>query len=211
MGSLIMHLCVASKLKKKYKFSDKFIIGQLMPDLLKLAGKDKKETHYIENVIEESGVKNLPNILKYEQSNEENIKDEKSLGYLAHLIQDRVWFDNYIGKYAKTDANDISKVKYLEYNIIKTDKEFSEDMYKDYGNINKYLVEKYNLDINDLKNTINQISPDEEFKEKINKSFSLNNIDFEKENTFITKKDLDNYINEAVKKSSVQIDRILGL
>ena len=211
MGSLIMHLCVANELKKKYNFSDKFIIGTLMPDLLKIAGKGQTETHYIENVIEEDGVKRLPNILKYEQTNHDNIKDEKILGYMTHLIQDKVWFDKYIGKYAKTDANDISKIKYLEYNLIKSDKEFSKDMYKDYENINMYLVNKYNLDINSLKNTINKISPDIEFKKNINSYFNLNNIDFEKENTFITKKDLDDYVLEAVKKSSAQIDKILDM
>lgn len=211
MGSLIMHLCVANELKKKYNFSDKFIIGTLMPDLLKLAGKGKKETHYIEDVIEQDGVKGLPNILKYEQSNQDNIKDEKTLGYMTHLIQDKIWFDKYIGKYAKTDANDISKIKYLEHNLIKTDKEFSEDMYRDYSNINKYLVNKYNLDINSLKNTINKISPDYEFKKNINSFFDLNDIDFEKENTFISKKDLEDYVLEAFKKSSAQIDKILDI
>lgn len=211
MGSLVMHLCVANKLKNKYKFSDKFIIGELMPDLLKLAGKDKSITHYLEEVIEQSSVKHLPNILMYEKINENSLKDEKTLGYLSHLVQDKIWFDKYIGKYAKTDANDVSRVEYLEYNITKSDKEFSKDISNDYENINKYLVKKYDLDIDRLKNTLKQISPDDEIKQKIDKLFIINNSDFEKENIFITKKDLEDYINESVKKSSAEIDKILEL
>lgn len=211
MGSLIMHLCVANKLKEKYKFSDKFVIGELMPDLLKLAGKDKNTTHYIEPVIEESGVKNLPNVLRYEQDNRDNINDEKILGYVAHLVQDKVWFDKYIGKYAKTDANDISKVEYLEYNVIKSYKEFSEDIANDYKNINKYLVDKYNIEVDSIKKTLKGISPDNEFKKKIDQSFILSN---DKENvsknTFITKEDAETFINEAVKKSVIEIDKLLG-
>ena len=139
MGSLIMHLCIASKLKEKYHFSDKFLIGALKPDLLKMAGAKQEDTHYLEEVIEESGVKRLPNVLKYEESNKEHIKDEMTLGYISHLVQDKVWFDKYIGKYAKTDANDITKINYLQYGITKTDKDFSKDIYTDYTNLNKYL------------------------------------------------------------------------
>lgn len=211
MGSLIMHLCVAQKLKEKYKFSDKFVIGQLMPDLLKLVGKDKDKTHYLEEVFENSGVKKLPNVLKYEQDNEGNLKDEKVLGYISHLVQDKIWFDKYIGKYAKTDANNVDRIHYLEYNITKSDKEFTEDIYNDYSNVNKYLVDKYNLDINSVKNTLKSISPDADFSKKINKYFNLSNSDFTNKNTFITKEDIDTYVNEAVKKSSIEIDKILNL
>lgn len=209
MGSLIMHLCIAKKLKEKYKFSDKFVIGELMPDLLKLAGKDKDKTHYLEEVFENSGVKRLPNVLKYEQDNEQNLKDEKILGYISHLVQDKIWFDKYIGKYAKTDANNIDKIYYLEYNITKSDKEFTEDIYNDYANVNKYLVDKYNLDIDSVKNTLKHISPDADFSKKINKYLSVNKNEKIDENIFITKEDIDTYVNEAVKKSSIEIDKIL--
>lgn len=210
MGSLVMHLCVANKLKDKYQFSDKFVIGVLMPDLLKFAGKDKDLTHYLEDVIEESGVKRLPNVLKYEQDNEENLQDEKTLGYISHLIQDKVWFDKYIGKYAKTDANDTDKVKYLEYNITKTGEEFAKDMYNDYDNINKYLIKKYDLKLDSLKNALKNIAPDENFINRIDRCLVVNDIDFTSNNTFITKEDLDTYINEAIKKSSIEINKILG-
>lgn len=209
MGSLIMHLCVASELKKKYKFSDKFIVGELMPDLLKMAGKEKNQTHYLQEVIEDSGVKTLPNILKYEEENAENIKDEKVLGYMSHLVQDKVWFDKYIGKYAKTDANDIDRIEYLQYNITKKAKDFSKDMNNDYINTNKYLAEKYDLDVSSIKKTLKSLSKDNMIKEKIDKVFKFNDIDFKKQNIFITEDDLENYINEAVKKSSIEIDKIL--
>lgn len=209
MGSLIMHLCVANELKKKYKFSDRFIVGELMPDLLKMAGKEKNKTHYLQEVIEDSGVKTLPNVLKYEEENVENIKDEKVLGYMSHLVQDKVWYDKYIGKYAKTDANDIDKIEYLQYNITKKAKDFSKDMYNDYINTNKYLAEKYDLDITGIKNTLKGLSKDKIIKDKIDKAFKFNDIDFKKQNVFITEDDLENYINEAVKKSSIEIDKIL--
>ena len=209
MGSLIMHLCVANELKKKYKFSDRFIVGELMPDLLKMAGKEKNQTHYLQEVIEDSGVKTLPNVLKYEEENAENIKDEKVLGYMSHLVQDKVWYDKYIGKYAKTDANDIDKIEYLQYNITKKAKDFSKDMYNDYINTNKYLAEKYDLDITGIKNTLKGLSKDKIIKDKIDKAFKFNDIDFKKQNVFITEDDLENYINEAVKKSSIEIDKIL--
>lgn len=210
MGSLIMHLCIANKLKDKYKFSDKFVIGSLMPDLLKMAGKDKEKTHYLEEVIENSGVKHLPNVLKYEDENRENITSEKVLGYATHLVQDKVWFDNYIGKYAKLDANDTEKVEYLQYNQVKSDKEFSNDIYKDYDNINRYIIDKYNLDVNHVKQKIKEIAPDKELADKIDKCFSVSKEYKDNTNTFITKEDVDTYIKEAVRKSSIEINKMLG-
>lgn len=211
MGSLIMHLCIAEKLKEKYKFSDKFIIGEIMPDLLKMAGKSKETTHYLEKVFECDGVKTLPNILKYECENEENLKDEKVLGYVSHLVQDKIWFDKYIGKYAKTDANNIDRIHYLEYNIIKNSNEFSQDIQNDYNNVDKYLVDKYKIDVKSIRNTLEKISPDKEFLNKIDKSLLVDNYNnLTQQNVFITKEDVDTYINESLKKSSIEINKILG-
>ena len=210
MGSLIMHLCIASKLKEKYHFSDKFLIGALKPDLLKMAGAKQEDTHYLEEVIEESGVKRLPNVLKYEESNKEHIKDEMTLGYISHLVQDKVWFDKYIGKYAKTDANDITKIKYLQYGITKTDKDFSKDIYTDYTNLNKYLAQKYSLDIEKIKNSLKGICLDTKMKEKVDKQFIMKDSNIDK-NTFITKQDVESYINDAIKKTSIEIDKILKI
>ena len=209
MGSLVMHLCVSKKLKEKYHFSDKFMVGALMPDLLKLAGRDKRVTHYIEDVIEESGVKSLPNVLLFEQDAKDKITEEKSLGILSHLVADKVWFDEYIGKYAKVDANDTTKVEYLEYNIVKPEKEFRKDIYDDYTNINNYLAEKYDLDLEHIKNTLKRLSNENSFKIQLDNSFDTSKqSDFK--NTFITKKDLDEYIDEAFNKSVIEINKILS-
>lgn len=210
MGSLVMHCCVGEILKKSYKFSERFTLGTLKPDILKLNGGDRDKTHYIKRIIEEQGVKNLPDILEFIQKNKENIKDEEQLGYLCHLIEDRIWFDDYVGKYTRTDANDIDKVVYIQNgNVIKSMKEFSADMYKDYANINKFLIEKYKIDIDEIKKLIANYIGEKNFNEKVEKNFAVNDADIGKENTFITKEDLEMYINDCARKATVEIDRIL--
>ncbi len=209
MGSLLMHLCVAKKLQKKYKFSDKFIIGNIKPDLLKLAGDSKERTHYLEDVIENSSVKSLPNVLKYEQDNKDKLKDEMVLGYISHLTEDKVWFDKYIGKYARKNANDITKIDYLEYGVTKSDKEFSKDIYNDYNNLNKYLSEKYLIDVDKIKNTLKDICANKEMKNRIDSCFIIKDADIQKDNTFITTDDVNTYIEDSFKKACIEIDKIL--
>lgn len=212
MGSLIMHASVGEILKKKYKLSDRFMFGQLLPDLLKLSGKSRDETHYIKEYIEDSTFKKLPDILAFKEDNKEVLKNEEKLGYLCHLIEDKIWFSEYIPRYAKNDANDTDLVIYSnEYFTSKPKENFVSHLYQDYQNINGYLIGKYNIDTKVIVKMAKEVTDDEEFIKKI-KSFSAltnKNMDIDKENTFIMKEDLNGFINDSVRIATMQIDKIL--
>ena len=47
-------------------------------------------------------------------------------------------------------------------------------------------------------------------KEKVDKQFIMKDSNIDK-NTFITKQDVESYINDAIKKTSIEIDKILKI
>lgn len=211
MGSLIMHVCVSEIIRKKYSFSDKFLFGALMPDMLKSTGESKDKTHYIKDVVESSGVKKLPDILGFEKANEKILKQEETMGYLCHLIQDKIWFDKYIGKYAKTDANNINKIEYLQYGVIHSSRRFSKDIYNDYKYFNNYIIKKGNFDVLDIVSRLENMTNDKKILDFINEYIKCEDDVSDLKSVFMSKEDLDTYVNECVNKCSKEIDKIISI
>lgn len=189
MGSLIMHIAASKKIAEKYNLSDKFIAGSIMPDIYTKCGIDKTITHFIY-----SEKINLPEYNKYIKMHIENMKDELALGYLAHLIEDYIWFNNFIAKYAKEIPTNPNKIEYLTDNTIHTSEEFSNDIYKDYDFIDNYICEKYNILIKNTKSEILQYFNKYRSNDKLDEYLYMHDFDVNRKNTFITKQDADKFI-----------------
>ena len=93
MGSFSMHIAISKKLKEKFSFGDDFILGTVLPDLYKILLKNREITHF----EEENSREWIPNVEKFC----EEYKDKQTeivYGYLAHLVQDKIWFKEYHNK-----------------------------------------------------------------------------------------------------------------
>ena len=67
----------------------------------KMAGFDRGITHYLKYVVEDGNVMHLPDLDKFIQENTFKLLDFKTLGTYAHLIEDKIWFEKFVGKYIK--------------------------------------------------------------------------------------------------------------
>ena len=53
MSSLKMHLAISEEVRKELNLSDDFILGSVLPDIIKMIIKDRKKTHFenIEDIV----------------------------------------------------------------------------------------------------------------------------------------------------------------
>lgn len=53
MSSLKMHLAISEEVRKELNLSDDFILGSVLPDIIKQIIKDRKKTHFedIEDIV----------------------------------------------------------------------------------------------------------------------------------------------------------------
>lgn len=105
-----------------------------------------------------------PDIEKFIDENKLSLPKNLMLqGYLAHLIEDMIWYSISIPNMAiKRDAQ---TVLYTKDNSIHSEEEFSKDIYSDYPIIDRYLLKNSNININELQNEFLEISDDEGTKE----------------------------------------------
>lgn len=205
MSSYIMHMCVSHIVKKKLNLTDKFVYGSALPDILKTLNNDRKGTHYLETVIINGERRNVPIIQNaIEQL---DIEDEEiRLGYIAHLIEDLIWFKKYIPSY--TEFADNGKIRYLSDGSIHTSEQFREDIYSDYSNSSEYVMRKCNVDGNELISSLENMVQDKQHMELIKENMTyIKNVGIDN-NVFMTKESIDSYIEE----STQEVERIiLGL
>lgn len=50
MGSLLIHVCVSNIVKEKLNLSNKFLVGTVMPDLIKLETGNRLGSHYLKKL-----------------------------------------------------------------------------------------------------------------------------------------------------------------
>ncbi len=207
MGSYLMHIGITEKVRRKLKLSSKFIYGSILPDLVKMETGDRTGTHFLKTVIQGEDVKKLPVLDDAISMLSDKLDKEVRLGYIAHLIEDLLWFEKYIPVFA-TKLEE-GKKQYLADNSVHSSEEFSKDIYEDYSKINSYMVEKCELDYIKLKEQLKEIMTDKEveFLEKNDLMRDIKEIDTTK---VITKDKLDEYIKEAEEKVEVVIKELLG-
>ena len=207
MGSYLMHIGITEKVRRKLKLSTKFIYGSILPDLVKMETGDRTGTHFLKTIEDKDGIKRLPVIDDAISILSDKLDKEVRLGYIAHLIEDLLWFEKYIPSFA-TKLEE-GKKQYLADNSVHSAEEFSKDIYEDYSKINSYMVEKCELDYAKLKQELSKIMSEKEieFLEKNDHMRNLKEIDTTK---VITKDKLDEYIKEAEEKVEVVIKELLG-
>lgn len=198
MSSYIMHLCISEKIRKDLNLGEKFLGGSVLPDLLKMTGELREKTHYIESVVKGGKIQQLPNIEKFKNDNTYITDKEVRLGYIAHLIEDYIWFSEYIPKYKK------------QYEQRKTKEDISMELYKDYNRLNKYIPMMYGLNQNNMIRTINNVFHNERYDEILMQNIYPRQELVKTENVYITKQDVENYIKEAYKKVKEELEKILG-
>lgn len=130
LGSRIMHYCISNIIADKIGIEDKteFMLGGIAPDIHGLMGVAKGVTHFKEK--DENG-KSYINYEGFYKTYKEVINKPFYLGYLSHLISDRVWLEMYFKK--------------VEYISPEQWKEKLHTSYRDFERLNGRIIEHYSL------------------------------------------------------------------
>ena len=139
MASSMIHIVVANELNKEInKDKNKLFIGTIAPDISKLVGDTKKNSHFID---EEDG--DIPNLDRFLDKYNTYLNDDFVLGYYIHLYVDYLWF-----KYFIPEVLDKDLITKLDGTIVKcTPGMLKMYIYSDYTNLNTRLLEEYDLDL----------------------------------------------------------------
>lgn len=209
MASMIIHICISNMVKEELNLSDKFLAGSIMPDLKKMAGFDRGITHYLKYVVEDGNVMHLPDLDKFIQENTFKLLDFKTLGTYAHLIEDKIWFEKFVGKYIKWHDEDLGLVTNLKTDKVYDFDTFSKQIYSDYLNVNKKVISKYNLDVDKIFNNIREALADEVLIKCFDSYIStLNNKSDSSKINFLTDEDLEEYITMSTKEVVKRINEL---
>ena len=209
MSSYIMHICISDIVRKKHNLSTKFIYGSILPDILKQTGADRNTTHYIEKTSVDDETRDLPDIPKaIRELKDVDMDKEIKMGYIAHLVEDYIWFNKYIPSYAK--KTDVGTIQYTSDGSVHTSEEFSKDMYLDYYNAGTYVIDKCKVDIEGIRKTFSNLIKDKDKLEVVLKYTEYSSQDKIEENKFMIKESIDEYISEATEEVEKIVEQLLG-
>ena len=146
MASSVIHMSIAKEINKTLKRdSNKILIGSIAPDISKLIGETKVNSHFLE-----SEDNNIPNIDKFLKKYKNEMNDDFVIGYFIHLYTDYLWFKYFVPDFFEKDY-----VTKLDGTVVKCrGRMLSLYIYNDYTNLNKQLIDEYNIDISALNNEI---------------------------------------------------------
>lgn len=138
MASVLIHMAVAKKINEKIKYNEKdLLLGVIAPDIGKDINIPRKISHFTD------GISSTPNIDLFLKKYKAKLNNSYEMGYFIHLLTDVVWFDEFIKNYEKESnfvLKDGGKV-YLD------EEEFNDLIYNDYTNLNRQLLDYYNMDL----------------------------------------------------------------
>ena len=148
MASAIIHMAVANEINKVLKKDESSIlIGSIAPDISKIIGETKKESHFLDNDDTD-----IPNIDRFLEKYKDNLTDDFVLGYFIHLYTDYLWFKYFIPEIYNEDTTFITK---LDGTIVKCNGNMlCLYIYNDYTNINNSLLDEYNMDLSIFYNEV---------------------------------------------------------
>ena len=208
MSSIISHVYISNILKEKYKLGDEFLYGAILPDILHKAipAQRREMTHYLRHGILYGSEGDYPDIERFIIENTEILpKSQMMQGYLAHLIEDMLWFSIYIPR--MTIEKDKKTIIYKKDNSVHTDDEFRNDIYSDYTIIDRYLLKKTNLNLDELQREFLAISDDIDLKNTIKDNFKL--FDLRNDSLILISFDmLEEYIKASLEKVSIVLDKL---
>lgn len=206
MASTIIHLAVAKELKDKLKIESEYdyYLGSIAPDLSKQIGETKYESHFLMNSMD-----NVPNIDLFVKRYPTFKYNSFNLGYFIHLYTDKLWEKEIWQKLSEGNS-----AKLLDGTIISTtNDEFVQLIYSDYTNLNRDIIDEYNLDLSlfyeDFKkpNTPLTEIPIEKLDILINKmGIIIENSKKEKKYLFDVEI-VKNFIKDAVKEIEKEIEK----
>lgn len=207
MSSIISHVYISNILKEKYNLGDEFLYGAILPDILHKAIKaqTREMTHYLRHGILYGSEGDYPDIERFILENTEILpKSQMMQGYLAHLIEDMLWFSIYIPKISVKDNKNII---YTKDNSIHSEDQFRTDIYSDYTIMDRYLLKKSDINISQLQQEFLAISDDINLKNTIKENFKL--FDLRNDNFILVSLDMiEEYVNAAYEKVSLVLDKI---
>ena len=145
MASAIIHLCIAKEVNKVLGMDEKLLfLGTIAPDLSKEIGQSKEISHFLDHSNEDD----IPNIDRFLNKYEEELRNPFEMGYFIHLLTDKYWFRDYVYKYIERYSIELGR-KDLTYSALK------QLIYDDYTNINIDLIDKYGLSLELFYDKIN--------------------------------------------------------
>lgn len=207
MSSIISHIYMGNILKQKYNLNDEFLYGSIMPDVLTrtIDGQNKAITHYLRHGILYGSEGDYPDIERFLNENKLLLSNSQMLqGYISHLIEDMLWFSIYIPK--MTSKSD-EKIIFRKDNSIHTEEEFRNSIYSDYPIIDRYLLNKCNLNILKLQQEFIDFSDDKKLKKSIKDNFRLFDLN-KKTLTLISYDMFEEYLNNSIEKVCLVLDKI---
>ena len=199
MSSLKMHIAISKKIKDELDYSNLFLVGSILPDIIKLILGERTSSHFEFN--------NNIDLDKYILA-QNNLSNELILGYYAHLIEDKIWFESYMTKkYKKLQ-------EYSDYKLYNDYAFIDNLMYKKLGintqNISEIIfenIEKINVKAIHLMNCKNEyMINNESVKEKIREVWKDYTVDGN--NYFYTPKDAIEYYQLSFQKVKEHLKRI---
>lgn len=202
MGSYKMHMCVTEVVRHKLHLSHKFVYGGILPDLIKEKTQDRMGTHYLVNI----GGKYLPDIQNAIDNLDKSIDKEIRLGYIAHLVEDLVWFNDFVPNLALKENGNI---RYTKDNTLHTEAEYRKDMYEDYANSGYYVAKITNTDYLKLREKLLCYIQDDFEIKRITENTTLDSINDMKQNVFITEKIIVDYVEDAINEVCKVIKNIM--
>ena len=147
MASAIIHIAVANEINKVLKKDEsKYLIGSIAPDIAKHIGETKVKSHFQDT---DDGI---PNLEKFLNKYGNKLDDPFILGYYVHIYTDYLWFKYFI---PEVFNNDTSMIKKLNGEIVKCNGKMQQQyIYNDYTNLNRQVIEEYNLNLKIFYNEI---------------------------------------------------------
>ena len=140
MASAIIHLVIAKELENKLEIDDHkdYLLGSIAPDIAKQIGMPKSASHFSHNSRND-----IPDINLFVKRYPTFKYNSFNLGYFIHLYTDKIWYEEIMSKISNGES-----IKLLDGTTINTNKEeITQLIYSDYTNLNKDLIDEYNLDL----------------------------------------------------------------
>ena len=140
MASTIIHMAIAKELENKLEIENKkdYYLGSIAPDIAKQIGLDRNTSHFSNNM--RNGIPDINLFVKRYPTFKYNSFD---LGYFIHLYTDKIWEKEIINKVVHENS-----IKLLDGTIINTtEEEIINLVYSDYTDLNKRIIDEYNLDL----------------------------------------------------------------
>lgn len=201
MSSLVIHLYIGKKIMEKYNYSNSFLLGEIMPDIIKITGIKKEITHYMKNDREYDLSLYINNNLK------ENITDE-NLGYFAHLLQDKL-FDKYLETRAvPVYKNNKKYAKYLYNDMIVEEQDFMDRLYDEYAIFDNILISEHGFDFNKIKDIILKENKYNEYTNVIKEQLIKHPVIKYNNMELLQKDKLFEYINNCVLEYDKYVNNI---